>query len=198
MVLADSVLAASPGRPVVFDVKCTRRLPEVIRRAGGKPVMSRSGHSMLGQAMRESDAVLGGELSGHLYFRDRWYGFDDALYAGARLLEVLQAEERSPAELFAAYPTGLVTPELRAPVAEGEAHRLMGELAGAQVSGARATTVDGLRLDYPDGWGLVRASNTTPSLVFRFEAEDEAALARIQDAIRGLVHERRPGLELPF
>jgi len=154
---------------------------------------------MMKAKMRETGALLGGEFSGHIFFKERWYGFDDALYAGARLLEVLSSESRTPDEVFDDLPQSPATPELTVPLAEGASFVLMrrlGELAN--FPDARINSLDGLRVEFDDGWGLVRASNTSPALTFRFEADDEDALARIQAAFRSLVNGAAPYLTLPF
>ena len=198
MVFARDLLEREPGAEIVFDVKCSRHLPRVIAAAGGRPVMGRSGHSLMKAKMAATGSPLGGEMSGHFFFKDRWYGFDDGLYAGARLLEILQAAGTSPREVFAALPRSLATPEVRVAVPEGDQHGIMESLEGATLEGAEMDRTDGLRAEYPDGFGLVRASNTTPSLVFRFEGDDEAAVRRIQAAFKDLVGTARPDLKLPF
>ncbi|MDZ7751920.1 MAG: phosphomannomutase/phosphoglucomutase [Gammaproteobacteria bacterium] len=198
MAFAADVLERNPGADVVFDVKCSRHLPRVITEAGGNPVMWKSGHSLMKAKMVETGAPLGGEMSGHIFFKERWYGFDDGLYAGARLLEILQQRSESPTAFFATLPQTVATPELRAAVPEGVQHTLMERLTEVTLEGAEIDRTDGVRAEYPDGWGLLRASNTTPSLVFRFEADDAAALARIQGAFRDLMSRLRPDLHLPF
>ena len=175
MLFAADVLARAPGRKVVFDAKCTRHLAPWIREHGGEPVMGSTGHALIKAKMRESDAVLGGELSGHLFFAERWYGFDDGLYAGARLLEILSRSVDANAPLKA-LPNALSTPELNIPMNEGEALKLVDQLkADALFAGevARVET-DGLRVEFSDGFGLARASNTTPVLVLRFEARQSS------------------------
>ncbi|MEE8623922.1 MAG: phosphomannomutase/phosphoglucomutase, partial [Acidiferrobacterales bacterium] len=148
---------------------------------------------------RESGALLAGEMSGHIFFKERWYGFDDAIYAAARLLELVAQDTRTPTEIFAALPDTVNTPELHLQMAEGEHHALISKLVKqAQFDGATITTIDGLRADFTDGFGLVRASNTQPVLVFRFEGADAAALKRIQEAFRTLLTGLRPDLSLPF
>lgn len=200
MLFAQHVLAEQPGSDVVFDVKCTNRLPELITENAGIPVMWKTGHALIKGKLRETGAPLAGEMSGHFFFNDRWYGFDDAVYAGARLLEILAADDRRASAVFEELPEGLTTPELRADLAEGEPAQIMeGLVARAEHMGAtRASTIDGLRLDFPDGWGLVRASNTQPCLVLRFEGDDEAALERIKSLFRECLKEARPGIRLPF
>jgi phosphomannomutase/phosphoglucomutase len=161
--------------------------------------MWKTGHSFMKARMKETGALLAGEMSGHIFFKERWFGFDDALYAAARLLEVLSNDHRNSSRVFAALPGGVSTPELNLPLAEGAPQRFMdGFLANAQFADAEVTTIDGLRADFPDGWGLVRASNTTPCLVLRFEADDQEALMRIQDQFRQAMLATDPGLTLPF
>lgn len=201
ILFARSVLAGNPGARIVYDVKCSSHLARAIDQAGGDGEMWKTGHSFIKGRMRERDAMLGGEMSGHIFFRDRWPGFDDGLYAGARLLELLAADERSSQEVFADLPDSVNTPEMNIPFAnEGDNFRFMEKLVErAQFDDARAVLrIDGLRADYPDGWGLARPSNTTPVVVTRFEADDEAALARIQNAFREQMHAIDPDLELPF
>ncbi len=189
MLYAQSILAKHPGSDIVFDVKCSARLAEVIEQAGGTPVMWKTGHSLIKEKLRETGAPLAGEMSGHLFFNDQWYGFDDGLYAAARLLDILASDPRPASAVFAALPEPVSTPELRVDLAEGEPHRLITALmAQAQdFADAKVTTLDGLRVDFTDGWGLVRASNTQPCLVMRFEGVDEAALERIRQRFQELI-----------
>lgn len=201
MLLAADVLSRHPGTDVVFDVKSSRHLATEILRHGGRPVMWKSGHSLLKAKLHETGALLGGEWSGHIAFQERWYGFDDALYAGARLLEVLALDPRPSAAIFAELPEAPVsTPEIFLPMAEGEPARVMAEVlqAAAHLDGWEVNTIDGLRAEFDRGWGLVRASNTRPGLVFRFEADDEAAMERSQALIRHLLEQAAPDLILPF
>jgi phosphomannomutase/phosphoglucomutase len=200
MLFARQVLAQQPGSDIIFDVKCTNRLPELITENAGFPVMWKTGHSLIKGKLYESGAPLAGEMSGHFFFNDRWYGFDDGIYAGARLLEILAADTRSASEVFADLPEGLTTPELRVDLAEGEADPIIEALVSrAESMGAtRVSTIDGLRVDFPDGWGLVRASNTQPCLVLRFEGDDQTALERIQGLFRDRLTEVQPTIELPF
>ncbi|MHB8454591.1 MAG: phosphomannomutase/phosphoglucomutase [Acidiferrobacterales bacterium] len=196
---ARDVLSRHQGAEIIYDVKSSRTLEAAIREAGGRPLLWRTGHSFIKAKLKESGALLAGEMSGHIFFKERWYGFDDGLYAGARLLELLSRDSRAPAEIFSSLPNTLNTPELHIKFGEGEHFALIKKLVGrAHFPGARVTTLDGLRVDFPDGFGLVRASNTTPVLVLRFEADNAAALARIQDQFRALLEEVRPGLSLPF
>jgi len=200
MLLAADVLARHPGSPIIYDVKCSHHLAPEIERHGGRPVMWKSGHSNLKQKLRELDAPLAGELSGHIVFADRWNGFDDALYAAGRLLEVLALDPRASHEVFAELPAGLGTPELFMPLMHDEAERVMQTVVGMadRLDGVKIITIDGLRVEHARGWGLVRASNTQSGLVFRFEADDQDALDRIQGLFRHMMHTAAPGLGLPF
>lgn len=192
ILLAQDVLARHPGAPIVFDVKSTQRLAEAIAAAGGKPVMERSGYVLLKDRMRALDAPLAGEMSGHLFLNDRWPGFDDGTYAGCRLLEILSRHPDAGAVLDG-LPSSHSTPELHVPCAEGEAHRVAEELArAARFPGAQVCTIDGLRVDWPDGFGLVRASNTTPVLTVRFEGHTEAAMRRIGQRMMDLLRSVKP------
>ncbi len=199
MLFARDVLARQPGGKIIYDVKCTRRLETEIRSAGGEPIMWRTGHSLIKAKLKESGALLAGEMSGHIFFKERWFGFDDGVYAAARLLELLSRDPRPVAEIFRALPNTVNTPELQLKLAEGEHYALIKEIvARAKFTDARVSTIDGLRADFEDGFGLVRASNTTPVLVFRFEGETKEALARIQTRFRDLVHAAKPDAALPF
>ena len=196
---ARDVLARHPGAEIIYDVKCSRTVEAAIRAAGGKPTMWKTGHSFIKAKLKESGALLAGEMSGHIFFKERWYGFDDGLYTAARLLELLSRDPRPVQEVFATLPNTVNTPELNVKFAEGEHHRAIEELIRiAAFPDGRITTIDGLRVDFPDGFGLVRASNTTPVWVLRFEADNRPALARIQGRFRELIHRVRPGLPLPF
>jgi phosphomannomutase/phosphoglucomutase len=199
MLFARDVLSRNPGAPIIYDVKCTRLLAPWIEAAGGRPVMWRTGHSLIKARMKELGAPLAGEMSGHVFFGERWYGFDDALYAGARLLEILSREDDAGA-LLEGLPDALSTPELNLRLAEGEPHPLIERLQReASFEGAtQVITIDGLRVEFADGFGLARASNTTPVIVLRFEADDAAALARIQAQFRRVLLAVRPDLALPF
>lgn len=200
MPLAEEVLMQHPGAAIVYDVKCSWHLTRLIERLGGQPILWKSGHSLIKAKMRETGALLGGEMTGHFVHADDWFGFDDAFYAAARLLRLLARRGGSSAEFFAAWPAGLSTPELRLDMAEGAPFAFMERLAAQADFGpeARVITLDGLRVEFPQGWGLVRASNTTPSLVLRFEADDPAALAEIQDRFRRPLLALQPDLALPF
>jgi phosphomannomutase/phosphoglucomutase len=199
MLLAGEVLLRNPGADILYDVKSSRHLAAYILSSGGRPVMWKSGHSLMKAKMRETGALLGGEFSGHIFFKERWYGFDDAIYAAARLLDVLASESRAPDELFDDLPDSPATPELHVPLTEGASFLLMRRLAEfANFPDGRIVDLDGLRVEFDDGWGLVRASNTTPSLVFRFEGDDEAALERIKGRFRALLAEAAPYVTPPF
>ena len=193
------ILARNPGAEIIYDVKCSRSLHAAIEAAGGRATMCKTGHSFIKAKLKESGALLAGEMSGHIFFKERWLGFDDGLYAAARLLEVLAKDTRAPGQVFADLPNTVNTPELQLKFREGEHFRVMSELVQlADFPGADIKTIDGLRVDFTDGWGLVRASNTTPCLVMRFEADNETALKRIQDQFRTLLARVRVGLTLPF
>ncbi|HET8764056.1 MAG TPA: phosphomannomutase/phosphoglucomutase [Rhodanobacter sp.] len=201
MLFAQDVLTRNPGATILYDVKCTGHLQPLILAAGGSPLMWKTGHSLIKAKMKETGAQLAGEMSGHFFFRERWYGFDDGVYAAARLLEILadDPESRTPEEIFATLPKGVATPELHIPMAEGQSHPFVARFRErADFAGARITTIDGLRADWPDGWGLVRASNTTPVLVLRFDADSAAALKRIEDAFRTQLLACDSSLKLPF
>jgi len=200
MLFARDILSRNPGAQVIYDVKSSAKLGQMIQELGGVPLMWKTGHSLLKGKMKETGAILAGELSGHIFIADRWYGFDDALYAAARLLDILSDQPGAPAEVFAALPGAISTPELRLNMDEGEAHLFMERFCAATQlgDGAEVTTLDGLRADFPDGWGLVRASNTIPSLVLRFEGDDEQALQRIQETFRQALLAVDPQLSLPF
>lgn len=199
MLFSKDILERNPGGQIIYDVKCSRHLDRTIADHGGKPEMWKTGHSLIKARMKETGALLAGEMSGHLFFRERWYGFDDALYSAARLLEILAKDPRPSSEVFAGLPDSVNTPELNVAMAEGEPHRFMDRLAAAaRFDGATVATIDGVRADFSDGWGLVRASNTTPCLVLRFEADDAVALQRIQETFRKAMLDVDPGLSLPF
>ncbi len=193
MLFARDVLSRVPGGKIVFDVKCSQRLAPTIEAAGGVPLMYKTGHSLIKAHMKEIGSPLGGEMSGHIFFKERWYGFDDGTYAGARLLEIASRTPDANAMLHA-LPTSFSTPELNVKCAEGEPHALVARLVeGASFEApAVLTTIDGLRVDWPDGFGLIRASNTTPVLVLRFEGHTEPALARIQADMLALLRSLKP------
>lgn len=199
ILFARDVLARLPGAEIIFDVKCSRNLATAIREAGGRPIMWRTGHSFIKAKLKESDAALAGEMSGHIFFKERWYGFDDGLYAGARLIELLSRDERPTREVFDALPDSVNTPELRIEMAEGEHFKFMTELEKtANFSDGKVSTIDGVRVDFDDGFGLVRPSNTTPILVLRFEAETAEAMERIQKVFREWILGTRRDVQVPF
>lgn len=182
MLFAPDVLSREPGSTIIYDVKCTGHLHHVIEAAGGKPMMYKTGHSLIKNKMKEVDAPFAGEMSGHFFFKERWYGFDCGIYAAARLLEILAADEREPQEVLNSLPNSVSTPELKVHMEEGENHAFVAEMqAKAKFPDAKINTIDGLRADFADGWGLVRASNTTPILVLRFDADSEEVLERIKN-----------------
>ena len=199
MLFARDVLSRNPGAKIVYDVKCSRRLADVIREAGGEPLMWKTGHSLIKSRMQETGALLGGEMSGHICFKERWYGFDYALYAAARLLEILVNADVPPEQVFASLPGGVATPELRIDMPEARHAEFMAQLKqAAAFPDATLTDIDGLRVDFADSWGLVRPSNTTPSIVLRFEGDDAHALEAVQARFRELLHAVDPSLPLPF
>lgn len=201
MLFARDVLSRQPGATIIYDVKCSNHLKSQILDAGGSPLMWRTGHSLIKAKMRETAAELAGEMSGHFFFKERWYGFDDGIYAAARLLEILAGDlhGRTPEEIFATLPKSVSTPELKIELAEGEHYQLMDKFRQqADFGDATLITIDGVRADWPDGWGLVRASNTTPVLVLRFEADNTVALKRIQQVFRKQLLAVDYTLKMPF
>jgi phosphomannomutase/phosphoglucomutase len=199
MLFAADLLSRVPGATIIYDVKSTRNMKPWIREHGGVPMLWKTGHSLIKSKMKEVGAALAGEMSGHTFFGERWYGFDDGLYAGARLLEIL-SRHGDPAAVLDALPDAVSTPELQIACDEGEQHALIAKLKQeAEFPGAREVIViDGVRVEYADGFGLARASNTTPVIVLRFEADDEKALARIQQEFRRVLTAVKPGIRLPF
>ncbi|HEX2605591.1 MAG TPA: phosphomannomutase/phosphoglucomutase [Oxalicibacterium sp.] len=199
MLFAKDVLTRHPGEQILYDVKCTRHLAPWVEQSGGKALMWKTGHSLVKAKMRETGAPLGGEMSGHIFFKDRWYGFDDGMYAGARLLELL-SREKDPSAVLNALPQSASTPELQLKLAEGESFRLIDRLQKeAKFPGAdQVITIDGLRVEYPDGFGLARSSNTTPVIVMRFEAESQPALNRIQAEFKRVITAVKPDAALPY
>ncbi|SDP59550.1 phosphomannomutase / phosphoglucomutase [Ectopseudomonas guguanensis] len=199
MLFAKDVVSRNPGADIIFDVKCTRRLTPLISGYGGRPVMWKTGHSLIKKKMKETGALLAGEMSGHIFFKERWYGFDDGIYSAARLLEILSLDKRNAEQVFSAFPSDISTPEINIKVTEqtkfGMIERLQRE---GQWGEANITSIDGVRVDYPKGWGLIRASNTTPVLVLRFEADTQEELERIQDVFRAQLLKVAPDLQLPF
>ncbi len=199
MLFSADVLERNPGAVIVYDVKCTGRLPGQILRHGGSPLMWKTGHSLIKAKMQETEAELAGEMSGHFFFAERWYGFDDGIYAAARLLEILGARSESPMEVLQALPNGVSTPEIKVAAPNGDPHSFVEHFElSAKFEGARRSTIDGVRVDWPDGWGLVRASNTTPVLVMRFDADSREALERIQALFRERLLAVDSELDLPF
>ncbi len=199
MLFAEDVLSRNPGAEIIFDVKCSRNVAAHVRRHGGRPTMWRTGHSLVKAKLKETGAPLAGEMSGHVFFKERWYGFDDGLYTGARLLEIL-SRHADPSAVLNALPDSLATPELQLKTAEGENFTLVEELKRtAKFEGAtEIIKIDGVRVEYPDGFGLARPSNTTPVVVIRFEADTPEALARIQADFRRAILAVKPGAALPF
>jgi len=199
MLFAEDVLKRNPGAEIIFDVKCTRNLFPWIRKHGGEPLLWKTGHSLIKAKLKETGAPLAGEMSGHVFFKDRWYGFDDGLYTGARLLEIL-AKTADPSALLNGLPDAMSTPELQLWLDEGENFRLIDKLQKeAKFDGAEeVVTIDGLRVEYPDGFGLARSSNTTPVVVMRFESETKEGLKRIQEDFRRVLTAAKPDVKLPF
>ena len=196
---ARDVLTRCPGETIIYDVKCSRHVAVAIRQAGGVPLMWQTGHSLIKAKLAETGAPLAGEMSGHVFFKERWFGFDDGLYTGCRLLEIL-SRSANPSAVLEALPQGVSTPELKLEMAEGEPHALIKRLQteGAFDGATEVLKIDGLRADYPDGFGLARASNTTPVVVLRFEGDTPEALSRIQDAFRKQLLTLAPNVSLPF
>ena len=185
MLFARDIVGRNPGADVIFDVKCSRHLNAIISEYGGRPIMWKTGHSHMKAKLRETGALLAGEFSGHICFGERWYGFDDALYSAARLLEIVGGESRSAEQLFAEFPVTFSTPEIKVESTEDTKFGVVERLASeGDFGNGTLSTIDGIRVDYPDGWGLVRASNTSPVLTLRFEADGQSALDRIQELFR--------------
>ena len=199
MLFAADVLSRKPGAEIIYDVKCTRNLKPWIEKHGGKATMWKTGHSLIKGKMRETGAELAGEMSGHVFFKERWFGFDDGLYAGARLLEIL-SREKNPNAILNALPDAIATPELQIKLQEGENYVLIEQMQKtAKFDNPRdVITIDGLRVEYTDGFGLARSSNTTPVIVLRFEADNEAALKRIQNDFRRVITAVKADVVLPF
>ncbi len=199
MLFSEKVLQANPHANIVYDVKCSRFLGETIKKNHGNPIMARTGHSVLKKKMLETNAPLAGELSGHLFFNDRWYGFDDGLYTACRLLEILADENITASELFSRYPVGVTTPEFKINIAENAKFSFMQQfIAKAKFENAELITIDGLRIEFKDGWGLLRVSNTTPCLTARFEADNPASLKRIQADLHQQIAKIDSSLVIPF
>ncbi len=201
MLFARDILQRLPGAQIIYDVKCSQRLPVAIREAGGVPLLWKTGHSLIKAKLKETGAPFAGEMSGHIFFGERWYGFDDAMYTAGRLLEIA-SRVANPSALLDALPTSYSTPELNVPCAEGEHHAIVAEL-NARVAdgrlkfkGGEVGLIDGLRVDFKDGFGLIRASNTTPVLVLRFEGHSAKALARIEAQFMALLRSIKPDAQL--
>ena len=205
MLFAKDVLSRNPGAQIIYDVKCTRNLATYVKQQGGVPLMWKTGHSLVKAKLKETGAPLAGEMSGHIFFKDRWYGFDDGLYTGARLLEILSAEQ-DPNATLNQLPNAICTPELQMPCAEGEAFTLLDKIKAEVAKGTQATfetaesvnTIDGVRVEYADGFGLARPSNTTPIVVMRFEADTQAAIERIQAEFKKVFLAVKPDAKMPF
>lgn len=199
MFFAKDVLNRCPGTDIVYDIKCSNKLGAFISQQGGRPVAWKSGHSLIKTKMLELGATFGGEMSGHLVFNERWYGFDDGLYAGARLLELLSTDNRSVSEIFQDYPIGLITPEYHIQTSDQAKFELVAKLKELLTSpAATITEIDGVRVDYDTGWGLVRASNTTPTLTLRFEGDDQDTLTMIMEQFKDAITQVDPALQIPF
>ena len=199
MLLAADILGRHPGVDILYDVKSSRHLASFILGHGGRPIMWKSGHSRMRAKMLETGALLGGEFSGHLFIKERWFGFDDAVYAAVRVLELLALEPRGASELFAELPSSPSTPEYHLMLEEGQSRELMRALDAHKVfDDARLVELDGLRVEFGSGWGLIRPSNTTPSLTFRFEADDERSLEEIKSRFRDLLRRVAPDMQAPF
>lgn len=200
MALSEDLIERVPGARIIFDVKCTGNLATVIEKAGGTPEMWRTGHSLIKARMKETGAALAGEMSGHIFFKERWFGFDDGLYGAARLLEILAKQDVDADTFFDRYPQDLGTPEINVEVTDETKFAIVERLAREGDFGTDGvkTTLDGIRVDYADGWGLCRASNTTPVLVLRFEGKSEEALERIKDSFRVALKQTEPSIVAPF
>ena len=199
MLYAKDVLSRHPGAEIIYDVKCSRNLGLWIEKHGGKPTMWKTGHSLVKAKLKETGAPLAGEMSGHIFFKDRWYGFDDGLYTAARLLEILSKEE-NPNQTLLDLPDAICTPELQLSCAEGEPFTILEQMkANPQFEGSQSiNTIDGIRVEYADGFGLARPSNTTPVVVMRFGADTQEAILRIQKAFKKAILDVKPGAQLPF
>jgi phosphomannomutase/phosphoglucomutase len=199
MLYAEDVLERKPGAQIIFDIKSSTNLARFIEEHGGEPLMWKTGHSFIKAKMKETGAELAGEMSGHIFFKERWFGFDDGLYSAARMLEILSKRNQSSSAVFAELPDSVNTPELQIQFEEGEHYRFMERFKReASFEDADIITIDGMRVNYADGWGLIRPSNTTPCLVLRFEANSEAVLDEIQTKFREQILKLDSSLELPF
>ena len=199
MLYSADVLSRKKNSKIVFDVKSTKLLPDYIKQNDGIPIMCRTGHSFIKMKMKETDAMLGGEMSGHIFFKERWYGFDDGIYTGARMLEIISNHNLSSSKLFSNLPSLYSTPELNISVnKDGTQHDFMKKFAiNAKFPNAKISRIDGLRVDYENGWGLIRASNTMPYLVMRFEANTKKELYKIQEKFREEIFKIDSNLEMP-
>lgn len=199
MLYARDVLSRQPGAEIIYDIKCTALLPKVIEAAGGKATMWKTGHSYMKAKMRESGAALGGEVSGHMFFKERWYGFDDGVYTAMRMLEIVSKQSLSSADLFKTLPNAYNTPEIDIAFEEGEHYRFMEKVREvADFEGAKIFDLDGIRADFEDGWGLIRPSNTSPVIVLRFEGKTPQALHRIQGLFKAVMRRVDPEISIPF
>ena len=197
MLFAEDVLSRNPNAEIIYDVKCTRLLQPFIQSKGGRPTMWKTGHSLIKSKMIETGALLAGEMSGHIFFKERWYGFDDGLYSAVRLCEILAKTKQTASAMFDRFPEDVSTPEININVTEDEKFELVAQLQKCHFPSGEVSTIDGIRVDYKDGWGLVRASNTTPVLVLRFEGESQAVLQRIQDEFQRHLHAVNTKLTVP-
>ena len=199
MIFSKNILSINKNQKIVFDVKSSKDLPEYIEKYGGTPVMCRTGHSYIKMKMKEINAILGGEMSGHIFFKDRWFGFDDGIYAGARMLEILSNTSKSSSDLFKELPNSFSTPELNIKVdKDGFQHEFMKKFAdNAKFPEAKIIKIDGVRADFVNGWGILRASNTTPCLVMRFEADTKEEMFYIQEEFIKEIIKIDPTLEIP-
>ncbi|ODN43162.1 phosphomannomutase/phosphoglucomutase [Piscirickettsia litoralis] len=199
MLYAKGVLDERPGEEILYDVKCSRNVAKEIERAGGVATMCQTGHSLVKAKVKETGSPLAGEMSGHIFFNDRWYGFDDALYTAARLLEILARDSRAVEDVFKSLPDSINTPEINVAVSEARKFELMAELVkAADFPDGKIISIDGLRIEFADSWALIRPSNTTPCFVLRFEADSQEALIKTQERIKAFLHTHEPNLELNF
>jgi phosphomannomutase/phosphoglucomutase len=199
LLFARDVLSRNPGAEIIYDVKCSKVLPDAIRESGGLPTMWKTGHSFIKAKLKESGAILAGEMSGHIFFKERWYGFDDGIYAAARLCELLSAQDDPPTAVFKSIPELVSTPELRLEMEEGEHHALVEQFVrNARFPTGEICTIDGIRVDFKTGFGLARASNTTSTVILRFEADRQQQLTEIQEQFRTQLLALQPELKLPF
>ena len=199
MLFAKDVLSRHPGGQIIYDVKCTRNLAPWVKQHGGEPVMWKTGHSLVKAKLKETGAPLAGEMSGHIFFKDRWFGFDDGLYTGARLLEIL-SKEKDPNAILNNLPNAICTPELQVSCSEGEPFTILESIKANALfpSSESINTIDGVRVEYADGFGLARPSNTTPVVVMRFEADSEKAIKRIQEEFKIALLAAKPDAKMPF